>query len=67
MRRGNHAKSKLAGAGGSRRVLLRNTVLNAHNIARRRFGVPAVAWSDELAAGALAHAPIYGLHRHLRP
>ena len=36
--------------------LLRNTVLNAHNAARRRFGVGPVAWSDELAVGALAHA-----------
>ena len=37
-------------------ALLRNTVLNAHNRARAEFGVPAVTWSDELAAGALAHA-----------
>jgi len=36
--------------------LLRQTVLNAHNQARHRFGVPALAWSDELAAGAMAHA-----------
>jgi len=37
-------------------VLLRNTVLRAHNQARAEFGVPSVAWSEELAAGALAHA-----------
>jgi hypothetical protein len=37
-------------------ILLRQTVLNAHNDARDRFGVPALAWSDELAAGAMAHA-----------
>jgi hypothetical protein len=37
-------------------ALLRNTVLNAHNAARSRFGVAPVNWSDELAAGAMAHA-----------
>ena len=36
--------------------LLRRTVLNAHNLARDRFGVPALAWSDELAAAAMGHA-----------
>ena len=36
--------------------LLRQTVLNAHNAARDRFGVPELAWSDELAAQALGHA-----------
>jgi uncharacterized protein YkwD len=36
--------------------LLRNTVLAAHNAARRQFGVAPVAWSEELAAGAMAHA-----------
>jgi len=36
--------------------LLRNSVLNAHNAARRQFGVAPVAWNEELAAGALAHA-----------
>ena len=36
--------------------LLRETVLNAHNQARDRFGVPALAWSDELAAAAMSHA-----------
>ena len=36
--------------------LLRTSVLDAHNVARDRFGVPALAWSDELAAGAMAHA-----------
>jgi len=37
-------------------TLLRQTVLNAHNEARDRFGVPALAWSDELAAAAMSHA-----------
>jgi len=37
-------------------ALLRSTVLSAHNQARRRFGVPALAWSDQLAAEAKAHA-----------
>ena len=37
-------------------VLLRDTVLAAHNAARRQFGVAPVAWSDELAADAMAHA-----------
>jgi hypothetical protein len=37
-------------------VQLRNTVLNAHNSARRQFGVGPVAWSDQLAAEAFAHA-----------
>jgi uncharacterized protein YkwD len=36
--------------------LLRNSVLSLHNRARREFGVPALMWNDELAAGALAHA-----------
>jgi hypothetical protein len=36
--------------------LLRQTVLNAQNQARGRFGVPALAWSDDLAAQALSHA-----------
>ena len=36
--------------------LLRNTVLTAHNRARADFGVAPVAWSEELAAGAMAHA-----------
>ena len=36
--------------------LLRATVLSAHNQARRQFGVAPVTWSDELAAGAMAHA-----------
>jgi uncharacterized protein YkwD len=36
--------------------LLRNAVLTMHNHARREFGVAPVEWSDELAAGALAHA-----------
>lgn len=37
-------------------ALLRQTVLSAHNLARDRFGVPALTWSDELAAGAMAYA-----------
>ena len=36
--------------------LLRQTVLNAHNQARYRFGVPPLAWSDQLAAEAMSHA-----------
>jgi uncharacterized protein YkwD len=37
-------------------ALLRNTVLSAHNRARAQFGVPAMSWSDQLAAEALGHA-----------
>ncbi len=37
-------------------ALLRETVLTAHNEARTQFGVPALSWNEELAAGALAHA-----------
>ena len=37
-------------------ALLRSTVLNAHNQARRNFGVSAMAWSDQLAAEAMGHA-----------
>ena len=50
--------------------LLRSTVLNAHNAARRQFGVGPVGWSDQLAAEALAHARymaatgIYGMVRY---
>jgi hypothetical protein len=47
--------------------LLRQTVLDTHNEARGRFGVPALAWSDELAAGALAHAHFMartGIYNH---
>jgi len=36
--------------------LMRATVLNAHNAARRQFGVGPVGWSDQLAAEALVHA-----------
>ena len=36
--------------------LLRGSVLRLHNQARREFGAAPVKWSDELAAGALAHA-----------
>jgi hypothetical protein len=47
--------------------LLRQTVLNAHNQARYRFGVPALAWSDELAAEAMNHAQVMaqtGVYNH---
>ncbi len=37
-------------------MLLRATVLGAHNRARAEFGVPAMAWSDQLAAEAMGHA-----------
>ena len=37
-------------------VQMRNTVLAVHNAARDRFGVARIGWSDELAAGAMAHA-----------
>ena len=37
-------------------ALLRATVLDAHNDARRRFGVSALAWNDQLAAEAQSHA-----------
>ncbi|MEO8547289.1 MAG: CAP domain-containing protein [Sphingomicrobium sp.] len=36
--------------------LLRQTVLDAHNQARDRFGVARLAWSDELAVQAMNHA-----------
>lgn len=36
--------------------LLRQSVLRLHNQARFQFGVAPLAWSDELAAGALSHA-----------
>jgi hypothetical protein len=36
--------------------MLRQAVLGTHNAARARFGVAPLTWSDELAAGALAHA-----------
>ena len=36
--------------------LLRHSVLAAHNEARGRFGAAPMDWSEELAAGALAHA-----------
>ena len=48
-------------------TLLRRTVLETHNTARDRFGVPALAWSDALAAGAMAHAQFMartGLYQH---
>ena len=35
---------------------LRNAVLTLHNRARQDFGVMPLSWSDELAAGAMAHA-----------
>jgi hypothetical protein len=37
-------------------ALLRNVVLRAHNLARADFGVAAMTWNDELAAGAMTHA-----------
>lgn len=43
-------------AAGRGEAVLRASVLRLHNQARRDFGVPPVQWSDELAAGALAHA-----------
>lgn len=50
-------------------ALLRQTVLSTHNQARSRFGVPALVWSDELAAGAMAHAQFMartGIYGHDR-
>ncbi len=49
--------------------LLRDTVLSAHNAARSRFGVGHLAWNDELAAGAMAHAQFMastGIYGHDR-
>ena len=37
-------------------TVLRQAVLDTHNMARARFGVAPLAWSDELAAGAMVHA-----------
>ena len=37
-------------------MLLRTSVLNAHNQARGHFGVGPLAWSDDLARDAMAHA-----------
>ena len=37
-------------------MLLRQVTLDAHNRARSAFGVGPVGWSEELAAGAMAHA-----------
>lgn len=37
-------------------ALLRVSVLSAHNQARGRFGVPVLAWNEQLAADALVHA-----------
>ena len=37
-------------------ALLRQVTLDAHNRARADFGVGRVTWSEELAAGAQAHA-----------
>ena len=37
-------------------MLLRSSVLRLHNQARREFGAAPLAWSGELAAGAMAHA-----------
>ncbi len=36
--------------------LLRSAVLESHNAARRDFGVAPIAWSETLAADAMAHA-----------
>lgn len=36
--------------------LLRQIVLNTHNQARSRFGVPPLAWSDQLATEARSYA-----------
>jgi hypothetical protein len=49
--------------------LLRHAVLGAHNEARERFGVPALAWNDQLAADALSHARLMartGIYGHDR-
>ncbi len=35
---------------------MRSSVLRLHNQARREFGVAPLAWSEELAAGAMQHA-----------
>lgn len=48
-------------------LALRQAVLTSHNAARARFGVAPLGWSDELAAGALAHAQFMartGLYQH---
>jgi len=37
-------------------ALLQKSVLNAHNQARDRFGVPELNWSGQLAAEAMLHA-----------
>ena len=37
-------------------ALLQRVTLDAHNVARKRFGVPAMAWSEHLAAQAMGHA-----------
>lgn len=37
-------------------LLLRATTISLHNAARREFGVAPLQWSDDLAAGAMAHA-----------
>ena len=37
-------------------IVLRNSVLNAHNRARGQFGVAPLAWSDDLARDAMVHA-----------
>ena len=37
-------------------MLLRQSVLGAHNQARGQFGVAPLAWSDDLARDAMAHA-----------
>jgi hypothetical protein len=37
-------------------TVLRQSALRLHNQARNQFGVAPLAWSEELAAGAMAHA-----------
>ena len=37
-------------------MLLRQAVLGSHNMARAKFGLPAMSWSDQLAAEALGYA-----------
>lgn len=49
--------------------LLRSSVLEGHNVARRSFGVAPLMWSEELAAEAMAHASYMartGIYAHDR-
>ena len=48
-------------------MLLRHSVLDAHNRARGQFGVAPLAWSDDLARDAMGHAQYMartGLYGH---